>query len=257
MLKICLHYKNDVTRELLYRIPPDIYRSEKVNGDWSRATKVDFEQTKSAAINAVEKIRKAVFQIIGLFTIVLGMQMSLKTNQFLILLVSLIIGTIIGEMLSIEKGVESLSNKLKIKLQSDNKLFSEGLITAFLLYCIGSMTFVGSIEEGIHQDRTLIYTKSLMDGITSILLASSFGTGVLFSAIPLLIFQSALTLGAHYFESYLHPELITDISAVGGIIIIGIGFNIVEITKIKVSNMLPALLLIIPIYHLIHFVKMY
>jgi len=204
-----------------------------------------------------EKIRKAVFQIIGLFTLALGMQMSLKTNQFLILLVSLIIGTIIGESLSIEKAIESLSNKLKIKLKSENKLFSEGLITAFLLYCVGSMTFVGSIEEGIHQDRTLMYTKSLMDGITSILLASSFGTGVLFSAIPLLIFQSALTLGAIYFESYLHPELITEISAGGGVIIIGIGLNILEITKIKVSNMLPALLLIIPIYHLIYLVQMY
>ena len=199
-----------------------------------------------------EKIRKAVFLFFGLFTLALGMQMSLKTNQFLILLVSLIIGTIIGESLSIEKGIESLSNKLKIKLQSDNKLFSEGLITAFLLYCVGSMTFVGSIEEGIHQDRTLMYTKSLMDGITSILLASSLGTGVLFSAIPLIIFQSALTLGAHYFESYLNPELITEISAVGGIIIIGIGLNILEIIKVKVSNMLPALLLIIPIYHLIY-----
>lgn len=204
-----------------------------------------------------EKIRKTVFQIIGLFTLALGIEMSLKTNQFLILLVSLIIGTIIGESLSIEKGIESLSNKLKIKLQSENKLFSEGLITAFLLYCVGSMTFVGSIEEGIHQDRNLMFTKSLMDGITSILLASSFGTGVLFSAIPLLIFQSALTLGAHYFESYLYPELITEISAVGGVIIIGIGLNILEITKIKVSNMLPALLLIIPIYHLIYFVQMH
>ena len=204
-----------------------------------------------------EKIRKAIFQIVGLFTLALGIQMSLKTNQFLILLVILILGTIIGESLSIEKAIESLSNKLKIKLKSENKLFSEGLITAFLLYCVGSMTFVGSIEEGIHQDRTLMYTKSLMDGITSILLASSFGTGVLFSAIPLLIFQSALTLGAHYFESYLHPELITEISAVGGIIIIGIGLNILEITKIKVSNMLPALLLIIPIYHLIYLVQMH
>ena len=102
-----------------------------------------------------------------------------------------------------------------------------------------------------------MYTKSLMDGITSILLASSFGTGVLFSAMPLLIFQSALTLGAIYFEAYLHPKLITEISAVGGVIIIGIGLNILEITKIKVSNMLPALLLIIPIYHLIFLLQMY
>jgi len=204
-----------------------------------------------------EKIRKAVFQIIGLFTLALGMQMSLKTNQFLILLVSLIIGIIIGESLSIQKAIETLSNKLKIKLQSENKVFSEGLITAFLLYCVGSMTFVGSIEEGIHQDRTLMYTKSLMDGVTSILLASSFGTGVLFSAIPLLIFQSALTLGAYYFESYLHTGLITEISAVGGVIIIGIGLNILEIKKIKVINILPALLLIIPIYHLKYLLQMF
>ena len=136
-----------------------------------------------------EKIRKNVFQIIGLFTLALGIQMSLKTNQFLILLVSLIIGTIIGEScLSIEKGVESLSNKLKIKLQSENKLFSEGLITAFLLYCVGSMTFVGSIEEGIHQDRTLMFTKSLMDGITSILLASSFWFTLKFGVANIVFF---------------------------------------------------------------------
>ena len=112
------------------------------------------------------------------------------------------------------------------------------------------MTFVGAIEEGINGDRTLLYTKSLMDGITSILLASSLGSGVLISSIPLLIFQSVLTWGAFYFEAYLPEEIITELSAVGGILIIAISLNILNIQKIKVSNLLPSLFLVIPIYHL-------
>lgn len=197
-----------------------------------------------------ERIQTIAFQIIGLFTLVLGTQMALETSQFLVLLISLVLGAIIGEILHIEKGLERMSNKLKAKFRSKNELFSEGLITAFLLYCIGSMTFVGAIEEGINQDRTLLYTKSLMDGITSVLLASSLGAGVLVSAIPLLVFQSLLTWGAFYFETYLPTEIITEISAVGGVLIIAIGLNILQIQKIKVSNILPALFLVIPIYHL-------
>lgn len=197
-----------------------------------------------------ERIKKIIFQVIGLFTLVLGAKMSLETNQFLVLLISLVLGAIIGEALNIEKGLERISNSLKGKFKSKNELFSEGLITAFLLYCIGSMTFVGAIEEGINGDRTLLYTKSLMDGITSILLASSLGAGVLISAIPLLIFQSLLTWGAFYFEAYLPVEMITELSAVGGVLIIAISLNILQIQKIKVSNLLPALFVIIPIYHL-------
>lgn len=197
-----------------------------------------------------ERIKKIIFQVIGLFTLVLGAKMSLATNQFLVLLISLVLGAIIGEALNIEKGLERISNSLKGKFKSKNELFSEGLITAFLLYCIGSMTFVGAIEEGINGDRTLLYTKSLMDGITSILLASSLGAGVLISAIPLLIFQSLLTWGAFYFEAYLPVEMITELSAVGGVLIIAISLNILQIQKIKVSNLLPALFVIIPIYHL-------
>jgi hypothetical protein len=110
------------------------------------------------------------------------------------------------------------------------------------------MTFVGAIEEGINQDRTLLYTKSFMDGITSILLASSFGLGVLVSAIPLLIFQSILTFAALYLEPYLTSSIINEVSAVGGILILGIGINILEFKKIKVSNMLPSLFLVVPLH---------
>jgi len=197
-----------------------------------------------------ERIKTIIFQVIGLFTLILGAKMALETHHFLVLLISLVVGAIIGETLHIEKGLERISDSLKKKFKSKNELFSEGLITAFLLYCIGSMTFVGAIEEGINGDRTLLYTKSLMDGITSILLASSLGSGVLISSIPLLIFQSVLTWGAFYFEAYLPAEIITELSAVGGILIIAISLNILNIQKIKVSNLLPSLFLVIPIYHL-------
>jgi len=197
-----------------------------------------------------ERIRATVFQAIGLFTLILGAKMALETSHFLVLLISLVLGVILGELLHIERGLERMSNKLKAKFRSKNELFSEGLISAFLLYCIGSMTFVGAIEEGINDDRTLLYTKSLMDGITSILLASSLGAGVLISAIPLLIFQSILTWGAFYFESYLPAEIITELSAVGGVLIIAISLNILQIQKIKVSSLLPSLFIVIPIYHL-------
>ena len=197
-----------------------------------------------------DRIKTTIFQVLGLFTLILGAKMALDTNQFLVLLISLIIGAIIGESLHIEKAIERMSDRLKIKFNRENELFSEGLITAFLLYCIGSMTFVGAIQEGINGDRTLLYTKSLMDGITSILLASSLGSGVLLTSIPLLIFQSVLTWGAFYFESYLSAEIITELSAVGGILIIAISLNILNIQKIKVSNLLPSLFVVIPIYHL-------
>tara|TARA_B110000091_G_scaffold32354_1_gene33939 strand:- start:276 stop:965 length:690 start_codon:yes stop_codon:yes gene_type:complete len=197
------------------------------------------------------KIKTAIFQVIGLFTLVLGLKMALATQEFLLLLICLVLGAIIGEALSIDKSLTSLGDFLKDKLKSKNPNFTEGLLTAFLLYCVGSMTFVGAIEEGINQDTTLLFTKSLLDGITSILLASTFGIGVLISAIPLLIFQTILTWGALFFEPYLSTEIINEISAVGGVLIIALSLNILELKKIKVSNLLPALFLIIPIYLLI------
>ena len=193
-------------------------------------------------------IRSIIFEVMGLFTLVLGLKMSLETQEFIVLLVSLTIGAAIGEKLNIEKKIQILGEKIKSILKSKNENFTEGLVTAFLLYCIGSMTFVGAIEEGINQDRTLLYTKSFMDGITSILLASSFGLGVLVSAVPLLIFQSLLTFTALNLEPYLTSGIINEISAVGGVLILGIGINILELKKIKVSNMLPSLFLVVPIY---------
>lgn len=201
-----------------------------------------------------QKIKEISFQIMGLFTLVLGFHMAQSSANFLLILVSLLTGTLIGELINIELLIEKLNDNIKRKLNSANENFSQGLLTAFLLYCVGSMTIVGAIEEGIQEKRTLLYTKSLMDGITSILLASNFGVGVLVSALPLLIFQSILTLGASYLEPLLSELLITEISALGGFLIIAIGLNILELKKIRVSNMLPALFIIVPIYYLVEFI---
>jgi len=140
-----------------------------------------------------EKITKLVFQAIGLFTLFLGFTMAGKTSNYLILIFSLVIGSIIGELLNIEKQINKLSDWIKAKSGSSNAKFSEGFLTSFLLFCMGSMTILGAIEEGMGGSPDLLLAKSILDGFSSIALAAAMGIGVLFSAIPLLIYQGGLT----------------------------------------------------------------
>ena len=132
-----------------------------------------------------------------------------------------------------------------------NEKFTEGLLTAFLLYCMGSLTILGAIEEGMGGSPKLLLIKSMMDGVSSIALASGLGIGVVFSAIPLLIYQGGITLLAMGFGEFFPPVFVTELSAVGGILLIGLGISILEIKKIKVMNMLPALVMIIVLLWLI------
>ena len=192
-----------------------------------------------------EKVNKIIFQVIGLFTITLGITMAIKTNNFLIVAFSLIIGSVIGELLDIEKCLESLTEKLKNKLKNSSDKFSEGFITATLIYCIGPMAILGSIEEGLGNAPNLLFAKSVLDGVASIALASALGIGVLFSTIPLLIYQGGITLFANYVSNYLSDALIIELSAVGGILLLGLGMNIAEIKKFRVVNMLPSLLVVV------------
>lgn len=186
-----------------------------------------------------------VFQGIGLFTIFLGIKMALKTDYLLIMVFSLVIGSIIGELLNIEKSINNLSEYLRRKIKIGSDKFSEGLITAFLLFCLGSMTILGAIEEGLGGRPNLLLTKSLMDGFSSIALSASLGIGVIFSVIPLLIYQGGLTLFAGYLQNFFNQVMINELTAVGGILLIGLGINILEILKIKISNMLPSLVIVI------------
>jgi uncharacterized membrane protein YqgA involved in biofilm formation len=190
-----------------------------------------------------EKIKNIVFQGIGLVTLFIGFQMSLKASNLIVLFFSMLMGAIIGEAINIEGYIEAFGNFVKSKLSSRGDRFVEGFITAFLLFCMGSMTIIGSIEDGLKGDPNILYMKSVLDGFASISLASVLGVGVLFSAVPLLLFQGGITLLASFSRAFFTEAVINELSATGGIILIGLGINILEIKKIRVANLLPSLLI--------------
>jgi hypothetical protein len=189
-----------------------------------------------------ESLFRIVFQAIGVFTLYLGFSMALKASELLIMIFSLVIGALIGELMRLEERVERISEQLKKKLGSGDANFSTGLLTAFMLFCMGAMTIVGSLEEGMGKEPTLLLTKSLMDGISSVALAAVMGIGVLFSVVPLLLYQGGLTLLAALFGDIIPQVVINEITGIGGVLIIALGISILEIKKIKVLNMLPAIL---------------
>jgi len=191
------------------------------------------------------------FQVIGLFTLFLGISMALETSHMLHMIIALITGSLIGELVRLDHMFDKMSEFLKKKLKFRNERFTEGLLTAFLLYCMGSLTILGAIEEGMGGSPKLLLIKSLMDGISSIALASGLGAGVLFSVIPLFVYQGGITLLAAGFGEFVPLIYITELSAVGGILLVGLGINILEIKKINVMNMLPALVMIILLLWLI------
>lgn len=184
---------------------------------------------------------KTVFQSLGLFTLFLGVKMGLSANDILIVVFSLVLGSILGQGINISKQLNRFSDYMKLKLKSKDEKFTEGMITAFLLYCVGSMATLGPIEEGLTGYSDLLTTKSVMDGFSSIALSAAMGIGVLFSIIPMFIYQGSLTLFAVYIAQFLPPMVIENLTAVGGILLIGIGISILEIKKLEVVNMLPAL----------------
>jgi uncharacterized protein len=192
-----------------------------------------------------KKLITILFQALGLFTILLGVKMALAMEEFLLVIGSLVVGSIIGELLGLEKSLDKFSSWVKIKMKSKNDKFSDGLITAFLLYCMGSLTILGAIEEGMSGNPDLILMKSVMDGFSSIALASAMGIGVGFSAIPLLIYQGGLTLFAGSLSSFFSDNVVRELSAVGGVLLIGLGINILEIKKLRILNMIPALIIIV------------
>jgi len=188
------------------------------------------------------RITRIAFQGIGLFTLFIGMQMALKTQDLLIMIFSILIGAVAGELLGLEKGITRMSDWLKTKVHSRNEKFTEGLVTAFLLFCMGSMTILGAIEEGMNGKPDLLLAKSVLDGFSSIALSASLGAGVLFAVVPLLIYQGGLTLLSGQLGTVLSPPVVNEITATGGLLLIGLGINILEIRKIQVLNMIPALL---------------
>jgi uncharacterized membrane protein YqgA involved in biofilm formation len=194
--------------------------------------------------NLPEKYQVIYFQAVGLFSLLLGMTMALSISSPLLVVLSLVAGGFAGVKMQLEKRTERLGNYIQLRIRIKNEQFTEGLITSFLLFCVGSMTIIGAIEEGFGKTSNILLTKSIMDFFSAIMLASGLGVGVLFSAILVLLFQGGITLLVSIIGKDIPPEIVTELTVVGGIILIGLSFNLLKIKKIEIINLLPALLFI-------------
>ena len=196
-----------------------------------------------------ERMRNTVLSVLGLFTMVMGVQMFLTTQNSLVVLAALLVGTMLGEWWQIEDGMERLGNRLKNRFAKtfqgqDMSRFVEGFLTASILFCIGPMTILGSIQDGLTGDYSLLAVKATLDGFAALAFASTMGIGVLFSTIVILSFQGGLSLLAVQAQTIATPMMMNEMSAAGGIILVGIALsNILNIKEIRSGNLLPALFL--------------
>jgi uncharacterized protein len=201
-----------------------------------------------------DRVRQMVIWGVGLVSLVIGLQMSLTTQNILVVLGSLLTGGIIGELVRLHEGVNRLGDMLQAKLTAEkDSAFSKGFVTASLLFCVGPMTILGSIQDGLSGDYALLATKSILDGFASLALAASMGWGVLFAALAVLVYQGGLTLGAGLVKTLLTEPMVAEMTATGGTLILAIGLNLLDLTTIRVANFLPALMvapLVVAVVHL-------
>ena len=188
------------------------------------------------------ELQKLLFQAIGLSILLMGFGMALKAQTKTLLIVGcLLLGSLVGHLLNLSGAIESGADTLKAWVAPNDALFSQGLITAFLLFCTGPMTLLGAIEEGLSNKRDLLLTKSVIDGVAALILAATMGAGVIFSCLPLLIFQGSITLFASSAQQFFTPKALLVLEGFGGLLIAAIGFNLLINANINVSNMLPGL----------------
>ncbi|MDI6601997.1 MAG: DUF554 domain-containing protein [Thermoanaerobacteraceae bacterium] len=194
-------------------------------------------------------VRETVMKGIGLITSILGISFALKSTNSIIMILSVVLGGILGEMMDIDRFLNNVGLRFEQRLKSYGSV-SEGFVTATLIFCVGAMAIVGSIQSGLTGDNTILITKSGLDGITSVILSSTLGIGVLLSSISVFVYQGVIALLAGLLSSFVNDALINEMTAVGGLLIFGISLNILGITKIKVANLLPAIFIPV-IYFLI------
>ncbi len=186
-----------------------------------------------------EEIRKSIMNVLGLPVLLIGITMALKTQNVLVPTISIVAGTIVEEALGIERWLERLGDRVEKRFGRGK--FSEGFVGATLLYCVGPMSILGPIQEGLTGDMSLLLAKSMLDGTASIALASALGIGVAFSALSVLLYQGFFALLAVQISPYMTDSVINEFTATGGLLIMGIGINLLELRKLRVGNMLPAL----------------
>ncbi|PJO40231.1 DUF554 domain-containing protein [Lysinibacillus xylanilyticus] len=203
--------------------------------------------------NIPESMKTTVLSIIGLAVALLGIKMGFESDNFIILMISLVVGTVIGEWLDLDKQMNRLGKwveSLFSKNRTDNNQVSiaEGFVTASLIFVVGSMGVIGALDSGLRNDHNILITKGLIDGFISIILTSTLGIGVLLSAVPVFVYQGLIALFAGVISSFIPDAalqmFIQEMTAVGGVMIFAIGLNIAGLTKIKAANLLPGLIIV-------------
>jgi uncharacterized membrane protein YqgA involved in biofilm formation len=188
-----------------------------------------------------DRYNQTVMQAVGLAVLLVGLKTAFVSDDLLVIIISLAMGALLGEGIGIEDRLNRLGKFLERKFSKGSGGFAQGFVTASLIYCVGSMAIVGSLESGLSGNHATLFAKSCLDGIVSIILSSSLGLGVMFSAVPVLLYQGAITLMASVLKPLLVPAVIAQMSGVGGLLILGIGMNMLREKKIRVGNMLPAI----------------
>lgn len=193
-----------------------------------------------------EKLSDAVMKAVALCVIFIGIDGCLKGENTLIAIISMAVGACLGTLLKLDDGLNSLGKKLEDKLVKDKtqeNSIAKGFVTASLLFCVGAMTIVGSLESGINNNHEILFSKSLLDFISSIIFSASMGIGVMFSAVFVFVYQGIITVLAQFVGPYLSDAVIAEMTCTGSLLIIALGLNMLGVTKIKVMNYIPAVFL--------------
>lgn len=205
-----------------------------------------------------EKYKETIMHGIGLTVILIGLQMAFQTNAIIIVLLSILTGAAIGEFLRIEDGLNRFGDWVSSKFQGKNTQgnISQGFVTAILIFVVGAMAILGALDSGLRGDHEVLFTKATLDGFTAFVLTTTLGIGVILSFIPVVLYQGTIALLATQIEKWipevLFNDLIQEVTAVGGLLIVAIGLNMLKITNIRISNLLPSIItvaIILTMYH--------
>lgn len=187
-----------------------------------------------------ERFNSIVMNGLALCILLIGISGALKVDNMLLVILSIVIGGVLGEFINIDKQLNNLGSRVEEGLKGKAGKISEGFVAASLLYCVGAMAVVGSLESGLSGNYKILFTKSILDGVSAIILTSSLGAGVALSAVSVFVYQGIITVAAFFIRGVLNTAVINDMTAVGSLLIIGLSLNMLGTTKIKIANLLPA-----------------
>ena len=192
-----------------------------------------------------ERFNKIIMNGLALCAMFIGFSGALEGNNTIITIVSMAVGALIGELIDIEEWLNKLGETIQAKLdKGDGKesRIAEGFVNASLLYCVGAMSIVGALQAGLSGNYDTIYAKTVLDGVSSVIFSASMGIGVIFSSVTVLLYQGGITLCATFLSGILSQAVIAEMTAVGSLMIVGLGLNLLEVTDIKIANLLPGIL---------------